>query len=1168
MFSSICSTLWSGRYSTKLGPRSVLPSIRPPATHLPTIRLLVLGLLAAGLMSRLQVALAADQPVPPLTPEQEQFFEQKIRPVLVNRCLECHGDKQQKGGVRLDSRAALYNTADTGPLVIPGKPEESRLIELLAHTGDIKMPPKEKLPQPEIDLLTDWVRRGAFFPASAAVADVPPASKEGIARARASHWAYQPLTLPSPPVVKQTSWPVTEVDQFVLARLEAAGLTPSPAADRPTLVRRLSFDLHGLPPQMDDPVVQQFLTSDRPEAWTALIDHYLASPAYGERWGRHWLDVARYSDTKGYVFTEERKYPFSYTYRDYVIDAFNRDLPYDQFIREQLAADRFLATGSAPATNTNGDNRSLAAMGFLTLGRRFSNNIHDIIDDRIDVVSRGLLGMTLTCARCHDHKYDPLATSDYYALYGVFSSSVEPGDLPQIGPADDRAAFDKFSAELQKREGELNTFVAEQSTLLQSRFREQAVDYLLAAGQRIGGPALSGTISTAKNSEEPRPRLVDRWVDYLRSRLKPDDPVFGPWEQLRLLPADKFTERSKAIYDELAQRPDTGDKNRLNRLVKEKLVETKPASLGDLIRVYGELLARVHQQWQEELKAGKNPPPTAISDPAAEELRQVLYADGSPAAIKAEEMRRLFDRAMRTKASDLQKQIDSLKANSPGAPPRAMVLNDSAQPGNARILIRGNPGRPGDEAPRRFLMVVAGDQPPVFTQGSGRKELAEAIASPTNPLTARVLVNRVWMQHFGTGIVRTTSDFGVRGDRPSHPELLDFLASRFIQNGWSIKQLHRMILTSQVYRQASQDRPDAQLIDPENRLLWKKNRLRLEFEPLRDSLLSVSGQLDRTIGGRPVDLMSQPFTTRRTVYGFIDRQDLPGLFRVFDFASPDVSTPQRPQTTVPQQALFLLNSPFVVEQARRLAGRPDVIGQADPAARIRTLYQAVFQRTPTAEELEAGLAFIAAAPNDSTENLPGWHYGWGRWDEKSQRVVDFRKYEHFIDNTWRGGPKLPDPQLSYLLLSSTGGHPGADQDHVTVRRWIAPETGRLAVTGVLKHAAAEGDGVRAQVVSSARGVVASGIAQHGQAEIRVDGIDVQAGDLIDLVVDCRSNQNHDGYFWSTEINLTVPASAAGDARTLSWNATSDFRGPGAPQLTIWEEYAQALLSTNEFVFID
>ena len=742
-------------------------------------------LTCAGLLT--VASLAAAKPAEKPNPGAAEFFERKVRPVLAERCFSCHGPKKQMAGLRLDSRDALLKGSDNGPVLVPGQPDKSALIAAIRHSGDVKMPPKGKLSPAVVADLSAWVKMGAPWPQSATP---PPTQALSVAEVRQRHWSFRPVVKPLPPTVRDGVWPITDIDRFVLARLEARGLPPSPEADRRTLIRRAYFDLIGLPPTPEE--VAAFEADHSPEAFARVVDRLLASPRYGERWGRHWLDVARYADTRGYVFTSERRFPFAYTYRDYVIRAFNEDLPYDQFVVQQLAADRLIPlTLPSPPPGGEGrvrgtDRRPLAAMGFLTLGRRFLNNTHDIIDDRIDVTMRGLQGLTVACARCHDHKFDPIPQKDYYSLYGVFASSVEPVELPAIGSPTPTPEYQAFARE--------------------------------------------------------------------EERLKKDV------EEFRRKHATELRARNRKFRDQLTA---------------------------------------------------------------------------------------------------LRKKVEHLRATHPGAPPSAMVLVDAPRPMQPHVFLRGNPRNPGPAVPRRYLQVLAGEQRKPFSNGSGRLELARAIASKDNPLTARVLVNRVWLWHFGQGLVRTPSDFGLRGEPPTHPELLDWLAATFVENGWSLKKLHRLIMLSRVYRQQSADTPSGKRLDVDNRLLWKMNRQRLDFESLRDSLLAVAGRLDLRAGGPAVNIVGAPFSRRRSVYGFIDRQNLPGLFRTFDLASPDAHTPMRHTTTVPQQALFLMNSPFLVEQARALVARPDVAGLSGTEQRIGRLHRLLYGREPEAEETALGVRFVA-----------------------------------------------------------------------------------------------------------------------------------------------------------------------------------------------------------------
>lgn len=1098
------------------------------------------------------------------TPEQEAFFEQKIRPILASRCFECHGDKKQEGSLRLDSRTAATKGNEAGPAIVPGKPEESRIVEVIGYQDAIRMPPKQKLPDSEIALLTEWIKIGAPFPA--APAGTGPAlgelaTPEGIIKSRATHWSYQPVRRSEPPQVKDTRWCAGAIDRFILAKLEENGLTPSPPADRRTLLRRVSFDLVGLPPTADE--VAAFENDKSEGVFATVVDRLLASPQYGERWGRHWLDVARYADTKGYVFTEERKYPFSYTYRDYVIGALNRDLPFDRFILEQLAADQ-LATGD--------DKAPLAAMGFLTLGRRFGNNQFDIIDDRIDVVSRGLLGLTTACARCHDHKFDPIPTDDYYSLYGIFASSVEPADLPLIGVPQMNDAYREYEQELSKREGAVKAMQTEKLAALSEELRSRTADCLVAVADK-DSKALPEAVALAIGSGEVRREIVTRWRDYLAETAKQPHPVFGPWHQLAALPAEGFADQARQIIAGLSDAADA--QPRTNSLVKQALSATPPSSMLDVATLYGRLIADAHQQWvklqaEKSAVAGTDAPaaPSALPDAAADELRQVLYAEKSPTVVTADQSRRLFNRAVRDKLNELRKSVDSFKANSPAAPPRAMVMNDAPQPMKPHVLIRGNPGRPGKEVPRRFLQVLSPADSTEFQKGSGRLELAQAIASPANPLTARVVVNRVWMHHFGKGLVTTPSDFGARGAPPTHPGLLDYLALTFMEEGWSLKKLHRRILLSNAWQQAADDRPEAIKVDPENRLIWKMNRQRLEFEPMRDALLATSGRLDKTLGGRPVDLFSMPFTTRRAIYGFIDRQDLPGTFRVFDFASPDVSTPMRPQTTVPQQALFGMNSALVVEQARALAARTEVTQAGDTTARIQALYRLIFARAADAGEVAVGLKFLESPAVSEAVDAVAWQYGMGEYDESAKQLRSFTPLPHYQEGSWRGGTQLPDPTIGWVNLTAQGGHPGGDLKHTAIRRWTAPLAGMVKIEATLSHAAEGGDGVRGHVISSRSGELGTWTIHHGKVDTNFERIEVHQGETLDFVVDCLANEAHDSFGWSPII--TLGATGAADGKERRYSALADFFRPGQKPISLspLDQYAQALLLANEFVFVD
>jgi hypothetical protein len=488
------------------------------------------------------------------------------------------------------------------------------------------------------------------------------------------------------------------------------------------------------------------------------------------------------------------------------------------------------------------------------------------------------------------------------------------------------------------------------------------------------------------------------------------------------------------------------------------------------------------------------------------------------------------------------------------------------------VFVRGDPRVKGAEVSRRFLEVLAGEERRAFTRGSGRLELAEAITAADNPLTARVMVNRIWMHHFGEGIVRTPSDFGTRGERPTHPDLLDYLASRFREEGWSIKSAHRHIMLSSVYRQQSADRPEARMQDPENRLLWRMSPQRLDWEAHRDSVLELAGRLDAAIGGRPVSLTATAPTNRRTVYGFIDRQDVPGVVRAFDFANPDQHTPQRHTTTVPQQALFLMNSPFVAEQARALAAREVIAGGGEPAERIRQLHRLVFLRDPTASELKLGLRFLASRqlerPSTRAPEPARWLYGYGPYPESATRVTRFEPLGHWTGDAWQWGPTWPDPDVGSVRVTRDGGHPGKGAERAVIRRWVAPHRGAIAITGKVRHEGKEGDGVLAAIACGRSGELGRWVVHGTEAEAKVERLDVEEGDAIDFIVSSRDDSDGDAFAWAPYIRLIEPQA---DERPSEWKADDGFRGPPAPPpepLTSWEEYAQVLLLSNEFAFVD
>jgi hypothetical protein len=871
------------------------------------------------------------------------------------------------------------------------------------------------------------------------------------------HWAYQPIQRTTPPPVKAAERVQSPIDTFLLAKLEAKGLTFAPPADPRTLLRRVCYDLIGLPPTAEETeafdrevaaeVAEEkrkagkqenrgvpgpssrfpVFSSSQSAAYARVVERLLASPRYGERWGRHWLDVARYAETKDLVlvYGKDALRPYAYTYRDYVIRAFNEDVPFNDFVRDQLAAD---------LVQPKVEPWRLAALGYLTLGRLFDNNVHDQIDDQIDTVSRGLLGLTVACARCHDHKYDAISAADYYGLYGVFASTERPYGLPLIEDPAQVPGGPEFEEMLAKARKELEDHLDRCFNELTENLRQRIGDYLVRAVTTKPDLTETTQFGLSLTPEDFRPTLMLRTRRFVEQRAKPEDPIFGPWAALMALPGDSFplvaADVRRLILPEAAEQgskgagvqnaaPITPAPSHLrspaspNPLVLDALAQTTLTNKASIARTYGDLFRQVYE---ESKKPAAGSPGLSASQ---RELLEIVTGKDGPIWFDRRDTPVHLSRPDADKYGGLVQNLDKLAANATNPPPaRAMVVAELPEPYAPRIFIRGSPSRPGEAVPRSFLRVLNGGAPQPLGEGSGRLALARAIASPTNPLSARVFVNRVWMEHFGEPLVSSPADFGVRSEPPTHPELLDWLAGEFIRSGWSVKHLHRVILTSAAFQQSSvatdvrrltsaeagekgsrgagvqaaasisaapshprspatgksQSLPTSAATsvesDPDNRLLWHYPRRRLDLEAMRDTLLFVAGRLDVTMGGRSVDVAGEPLNARRTVYGLVDRQNLPGLFRSFDFAVPDQCVERRPKTTVPQQALFAMNSPFVMEQARALAAA--AAGLPDSAGKATVLIRQVLGRLPTDREIARAREFVEAASSDTDAKLTPW----------------------------------------------------------------------------------------------------------------------------------------------------------------------------------------------------
>ena len=741
------------------------------------------------------------------TAEQTAFFETSVRPVLVEHCHKCHGDKKQWANLRLDSRDAILRGGDSGVAVVAGKPAESLLIRAVKHEADVvAMPEEGKLTERQIADLVKWVEMGVPYPEAPATAT----------RTRdKDHWAFQ-SPVPQPlPVVKHAAWPQSAVDPFILAKVEAAGLAPTQIADMRTLIRRVTFDLTGLPPTPEE--IEEFLADERPDACQRLVDRLLASPAYGERWGRHWLDVARYADSNG--LDENVAHGNAYRYRDYVVASFNADKPLDTFIVEQLAGDLL------PAESEPQRHEQLIATGFLSIGPKVLAEVDmakmqmDIVDEQIDAVGRVFMGLTLGCARCHDHKFDPIDTADYYGLAGIFKSTRTMETYTKI----------------------------------------------------------------AKWNENP-------------------------------LPSDAAT-KMKAEYE-------------ARHAAKKKAV-------ADYV---------------------------AAADNAA---RESLAADAKP----PEKLEEIYPEATKAELKKLRDELAEIEKNPPELPSAMGVTEDKII--DVAIHIRGNPLKLGDVVPRHVPPVIAGPPTPQFSPASsGRQELAAWLVDARNPLTARVMVNRIWRWHFGEGIVRSTDNFGLLGEMPSHAELLDWLAQRLAADGWSLKRMHRLVLASSTYQQSSAASSETIVADPENRLFSRASIRRLDAEEVRDSLLAVGGRLERTIGGSLLKVKNRAFffdhtsidltdyhSNRRSLYLPVVRNNVYDLFQLLDFPDPAIPSGNRTTTTVAPQALLMLNSDLVMQSADELAGKL-LAEPGDDSQRLTRLYAVAYGREATAEERSANLAFL------------------------------------------------------------------------------------------------------------------------------------------------------------------------------------------------------------------
>ena len=783
-------------------------------------RSILLALLPGVVLSQAVPVHAADERQP--TSEQVRFFETRSRPLLADNCYPCHGPDKQKSNLRLDSWEGILRGGASGtPPVVAGQPEKSLLIRAVRHQDDmLKMPPKRRLSDRQIAALTRWVQMGVPYPENSSI--------EGGETGR-KFWAFQPQADPPLPAVKDVAWARTSLDRFVLAQLEANGLRPTPPADRRTLIRRATFDLTGLPPTSRE--IEAFLADASPDAFSRVVDRLLVSPAYGERWGRHWLDIARYADSNG--LDENVAHGNAWRYRDYVVAAFNRDKPYDQFLLEQLAGD-LLPSGPDSAVR----HERLIATGFLSLGPKVLAEVDekkmemDIVDEQIDTVGRSLLGLTLGCARCHDHKFDPITTEDYYALAGIFKST-----------------------------------------------------------------------KTMENFAK-----VARWYE---------NPLATESELARKAEHDRQVARQKGVIQKR--------------------------------------IARADEELKSRLKTGAELP----TNP------ETMYPEETRAELKR-----------------LREELVRLEKSAPKMPSAMGVTEGTVA--DTSVHLRGSHLKLGKLAPRRVPRILAGSHPPAFdSKQSGRLQLAQWLVRRDHPLTSRVMINRIWRWHFGQGLVRTPDNFGKLGERPTNPALLDWLANRFMEGGWSIKAMHRQIMLSATYQMSSTHDPRAAERDPDNRLHWRANVRRLEVEAIRDALLAVSGLLDRTMGGSLLGVKNRDYlfdhtsrdatrydTSRRSLYLPVIRNHLYDVFQLFDAPDATVLNGDRATTTVAPQALFMMNSDLVARMSERLAVSLLADPKADDASRIRRLYEKAYGRPATGEETAKARDFVGACEHELRGSEP------------------------------------------------------------------------------------------------------------------------------------------------------------------------------------------------------
>ncbi|MDQ2898508.1 MAG: PSD1 and planctomycete cytochrome C domain-containing protein [Acidobacteriota bacterium] len=872
--------------------------------------------------------------------EQIEYFEKNVRPVLVKNCQGCHNSKLKSASLDLSSAAGFMAGSQSGPIVLKDQPESSRLLKVIGYEDSPKMPPTGKLKPEEIADLTAWVKMGAPWPgADQAAAILPPApAKKEFTPEQKAFWAFQPVKDYAPPKVADAKWARTPVDRFILAKLEEKGLKPAPPADKMTLLRRATFDLTGLPPTEQE--IGSFLADQSPRAFEKVVDRLLASPRYGERWGRHWLDVSRYADSTGN--DEDHRYPYAWRYRDYVIQSFNDDLPYNQFVREQVAGDLL------PSKDFNA--RGIVATGFLALGQKAlaqvdkTKMLYDVYDEQVDVTSKAILGLTMACARCHDHKFDPILTKDYYSMVGIFANTKDFKNA-KVGvaqllyrPLVPQPEYDKYlasQAEIGLKKLAIEEVADVELAAHSKQMASNVADYMLAARQVYVDHADAADFASRKHLDEP---TLGKWVKLLKPSPE-SRPYLDEWHA--------------ATFDTLPATAQAYQKR-----------------FQDGLEEFGKALAKARDGERKKLDATET---VNLDKPKLEGNKDAFFnaVENGPFKVADKEREKLFSAEARERVAQMKAKVEELKKSGVPEPDMADAVTEG-DPVEQKVLLRGDYHNGGEDAPKSVpaILMKAAPAPEHFT-GSGRLELADWFTRPDNPLTARVMVNRIWLGHFGEGIVATPDNFGRMGARPTHPELLDYLSKRFIEGGWSVKKMHRMMMLSNAYQMSTEGDAKSYEKDPEDNLISRFQRQRLDVEEIRDGMLAIDGTLDCTMGGTLQTgfgtdsensegrlSMNPAKIKRRTVYLPLRRANLPTLLNLFDFGDATTETGKRSLTNVAPQALFMMNSEFVFERSKNVAQSLLADSKLSDKRRLEELYVRTLNRRPAPAEMDSAFTYM------------------------------------------------------------------------------------------------------------------------------------------------------------------------------------------------------------------